>query len=142
MSYFQRLGDMNYMAEEAEMVDFVDEIDGGAAAGVEDVEANEYDLVFFSTYFLVVLVYLFLWMSILFQVEFTKLINLEFLVKNEQLTKATDTSSGHARNGQDIQGIPWERLNITREKYRLTRLEQYKNYENIPLSGKAVDKVL
>jgi hypothetical protein len=142
MSYFQRLGDMNYMAEEAEMVDFVDEIDGGAAAGVEDVEANEYDLVFFSTYFLVVLVYIFLWMSILFQVEFTKLINLEFLVKNEQLTKATDTSSGQARNGQDIQGIPWERLNITREKYRLTRLEQYKNYENIPLSGKAVDKVL
>jgi hypothetical protein len=139
MSYFQRLGDMNYMAEEAEMVD---EIDGGAAAGVEDVEANEYDLVFFSTYFLVVLVYIFLWMSILFQVEFTKLINLEFLVKNEQLTKATDTSSGQARNGQDIQGIPWERLNITREKYRLTRLEQYKNYENIPLSGEAVDKVL
>jgi len=124
------------------MVDFVDEIDGGAAAGVEDVEANEYDLVFFSTYFLVVLVYIFFWMSILFQVEFTKLINLEFLVKNEQLTKATDTSSGQARNGQDIQGIPWERLNITREKYRLTRLEQYKNYENIPLSGEAVDKVL
>jgi len=84
----------------------------------------------------------FLWMSILFQVEFTKLINLEFLVKNEQLTKATDTSSGQARNGQDIQGIPWERLNITREKYRLTRLEQYKNYETIPLSGEAVNKVL
>ncbi|CAK7348903.1 unnamed protein product [Dovyalis caffra] len=56
------------------------------------------------------------------------------------LTKATDTSSGQARNGQDIQGIPWERLNITREKYRLTRLEQYKNYENIPSSGEAVDK--
>ncbi|XP_052302815.1 uncharacterized WD repeat-containing protein C2A9.03 isoform X2 [Populus trichocarpa] len=117
MSYYQRLGDMNYMAEEAEMVDFVDEMDGGAAGGVEDVEANEYNLV-----------------------EFTKLINLEFLVKNEQLTKATDTSSGQARNGQDIQGIPWERLNITREKYRLTRLEQYKNYETIPLSGEAVNK--
>ncbi|XP_061960595.1 uncharacterized protein LOC133681542 [Populus nigra] len=102
MSYFQRLGDMNYMVEEAEMVDFVNEMDGGATAGVEDVEANEYDL----------------------------------------LTKATDTSSGQARNGQDIQGIPWERLNITREKYRLTRLEQYKNYENIPLSGEAVDKRL
>ncbi|KAJ6329330.1 hypothetical protein OIU77_010916 [Salix suchowensis] len=100
MSYYQWLGDMNYMAEEAEVVDFVDEMDGGAAGGVEDVEVNEYDL----------------------------------------LTKATDTSSGQARNGQDIQGIPWERLNITREKYRLTRLEQYKNYENIPLSGEAVDK--
>ena len=59
MSYYQRLEEMNYMAEEAEMVDFVDEMDGGAADGVEDVEANEYDLVFFSTYFLVVLVYIF-----------------------------------------------------------------------------------
>ncbi|WCJ27515.1 Transducin/WD40 repeat-like superfamily protein [Euphorbia peplus] len=58
----------------------------------------------------------------------------------EMLTKVTDTSSAQARKGKDIQGIPWERLNITREKYRLTRLEQYKNYENIPLSGLAVDK--
>lgn len=59
----------------------------------------------------------------------------------EQLTKVTDTSSSQARKGKDIQGIPWERLNITRDKYRLTRLEQYRNYENIPLSGEAVDKV-
>ncbi|KAJ7008679.1 hypothetical protein NC653_007366 [Populus alba x Populus x berolinensis] len=105
MSYYQRLEEMNYMAEEAEMVDFVEEMDGGAAAaaaagGVEDVEADEYELI----------------------------------------TKVTDTSSGQARNGQDIQGIPWERLNISRENYRSTRLEQYKNYENIPLSGEAVDK--
>ncbi|KAF9688325.1 hypothetical protein SADUNF_Sadunf02G0185800 [Salix dunnii] len=104
MSYYQRLEEMNYMAEEADMVDFVDEMVGGAAAAaagvVEDVEADEYDLI----------------------------------------TKVTDTSSGQARNGQDIQGIPWERLNISRENYRSTRLEQYKNYENIPLSGEAVDK--
>ena len=53
----------------------------------------------------------------------------------------TDTSSAQARAGKDIQGIPWERLNITRESYRRTRLEQYRNYENIPLSGDAVDKV-
>nr|KAJ0199860.1 hypothetical protein LSAT_V11C600320220 [Lactuca sativa] len=52
----------------------------------------------------------------------------------------TDTSSAQARRGKDIQGIPWERLNITRESYRQTRLEQYRNYENIPLSGDAVDK--
>ncbi|KAK8681251.1 hypothetical protein V6N13_053657 [Hibiscus sabdariffa] len=57
-----------------------------------------------------------------------------------QLTKVTDTSSAQARKGKDIQGIPWERLNITRKKYRLTRLEQYKNYENIPASSDAVDK--
>ena len=58
-----------------------------------------------------------------------------------QLTKVTDTSSAQARSGKDIQGIPWDRLNITRDNYRMTRLEQYKNYENIPSSGDAVDKV-
>ncbi|KAM7256916.1 hypothetical protein ACFE04_012657 [Oxalis oulophora] len=58
----------------------------------------------------------------------------------EMLTKVTDTSSAQARRGKDIQGIPWERLNVTRENYRLTRLEQYKNYENIPESGQLIDK--
>ncbi|KAF9600605.1 hypothetical protein IFM89_011134 [Coptis chinensis] len=52
----------------------------------------------------------------------------------------TDTSATQARRGKDIQGIPWERLNITREKYRQTRIEQYKNYENVPSSGEVVDK--
>ncbi|KAF8402249.1 hypothetical protein HHK36_013201 [Tetracentron sinense] len=56
------------------------------------------------------------------------------------LTKVTDTSSAQARRGKDIQGIPWDRLNIKREKYRQTRLEQYKNYENIPSSGEVIDK--
>lgn len=54
--------------------------------------------------------------------------------------KETDTSAASARQGKDIQGIQWDRLNITREKYRLTRLEQYRNYENVPLSGEAVEK--
>ncbi|KAJ8539757.1 hypothetical protein K7X08_014009 [Anisodus acutangulus] len=58
----------------------------------------------------------------------------------EEVTEGTDTSAAQARKGKDIQGIPWERLNITRKSYRLTRLEQYRNYENIPLSGEAVDK--
>ncbi|KAL3503692.1 hypothetical protein ACH5RR_038141 [Cinchona calisaya] len=51
-----------------------------------------------------------------------------------------DTSAAQARRGKDIQGIPWEMLSLTREKYRQTRLEQYKNYENIPLSGEASEK--
>ncbi|RVW38976.1 hypothetical protein CK203_100077 [Vitis vinifera] len=50
-------------------------------------------------------------------------------------SKTADTCSAQARRGKDIQGIPWERLTITREKYRQTRVEQYKNYENIPRSG-------
>jgi len=60
----------------------------------------------------------------------------------EQLTKVTDTSAAQARKGKDIQGIPWEMLNITRESYRLTRLEQYRNFENILTSGETADKVL
>ncbi|XP_076901806.1 putative WD repeat-containing protein C2A9.03 [Bidens hawaiensis] len=52
-----------------------------------------------------------------------------------------DTSAAEARRGKDIQGIPWERLSTTREKYRQTRLEQYKNYENIPQSGQGSEKV-
>jgi len=57
-----------------------------------------------------------------------------------QRGNVSDTSSVQARKGKDIQGIPWDRLNITREKYRQTRLEQYKNYENIPNSGEASEK--
>ncbi|KAF9610057.1 hypothetical protein IFM89_026258 [Coptis chinensis] len=57
----------------------------------------------------------------------------------ESVTK-TDTSAAQARRGRDIQGIPWERLNITRENYRKTRLEHYKNYENVSSSGELIDK--
>ncbi|XP_022855191.1 uncharacterized WD repeat-containing protein C2A9.03-like [Olea europaea var. sylvestris] len=51
-----------------------------------------------------------------------------------------DTTAAQARRGKDIQGIRWDRLSITREKYRQTRIEQYKNYENIPLSGEGSEK--
>ncbi|GMY30731.1 uncharacterized WD repeat-containing protein C2A9.03-like [Fagus crenata] len=54
--------------------------------------------------------------------------------------KSNDTTATQARSGKDIQGIPWDRLSITREKYRQTRLEQYKNYENIPHSGEGSGK--
>lgn len=55
--------------------------------------------------------------------------------------RVTDTSSAEARKGKDIQGIPWDRLSITRDKYRQTRLEQYKNYENVPNSGEVSAKI-
>ncbi|CAA6659235.1 unnamed protein product [Spirodela intermedia] len=54
--------------------------------------------------------------------------------------RITDTSSAQARKGKDIQGIPWERLSITRDKYRQSRLEQYRNYENVPSSGEKSEK--
>lgn len=53
----------------------------------------------------------------------------------------TDTSALEARNGKDIQGIPWERLNFSRDKYRETRLKQYKNYENLSRSREDLEKV-
>ncbi|WVZ94945.1 hypothetical protein U9M48_040771 [Paspalum notatum var. saurae] len=59
----------------------------------------------------------------------------------EQLHKLSDTSAADARSGKDIQGITWENLEFTRESYRQTRLEEYKNYENIPNSGEAAKKV-
>ena len=59
-----------------------------------------------------------------------------------QNNKVADMSAADARNGKDIQGIPWERLSVTREKYRERRLEQYKNYENIPHSGEFSRKVI
>ncbi|CAL5348744.1 unnamed protein product [Camellia sinensis] len=52
----------------------------------------------------------------------------------------TDTSALEARNGKDIQGIPWDRLNYTRDKYRETRLKQYKNYENLSRSREELGK--
>ncbi|KVH99500.1 hypothetical protein Ccrd_022265 [Cynara cardunculus var. scolymus] len=58
----------------------------------------------------------------------------------EQSKPKTDTSAEEARNGKDIQGIPWERLNFTRDKYRETRLRQYKNYENLLHSRENLEK--
>ncbi|XP_042486212.1 uncharacterized WD repeat-containing protein C2A9.03-like [Macadamia integrifolia] len=100
MSYYRRV-EFDYMGDEGEMADVVDEMDE-EYYGRDDGEAelDDYDM----------------------------------------LTKAIDISSAQARKGTDIQGIPWNRLNITREKYRQTRLEQYKNYENIPSSGEVIDK--
>lgn len=63
--------------------------------------------------------------------------DLDFL----QTKSKTDTSALEAKMGKDIQGIPWERLNFTRDKYRETRLKQYKNYENLSRSGEELEKV-
>ena len=46
-----------------------------------------------------------------------------------------------ARNGKDIQGIPWERLNFNRDNYRETRLSQYRNYESLSLPRGELEKV-
>lgn len=56
------------------------------------------------------------------------------------LRKYSDTTALQARHGKDIQGIPWERLHFTRESYRETRLQQYKNYENLNRPHDELDK--
>lgn len=58
-----------------------------------------------------------------------------------QSNPVTDTSALEARHGKDIQGIPWERFNFTRENYRETRLKQYKNYESLSRSREELKKV-
>jgi hypothetical protein len=52
-----------------------------------------------------------------------------------------DTTAAQHRRGKDIQGIPWERMHFTREKYRETRLQQYKNYENLDVAHEELQKV-
>lgn len=54
----------------------------------------------------------------------------------------TDTSAMEARNGKDIQGIPWERLQFTRDTYRQTRLAQYRNYQTLSLPPGDLEKVV
>ncbi|CAI7769820.1 unnamed protein product [Closterium sp. NIES-53] len=59
---------------------------------------------------------------------------------NDLLEGPEDVSARQVRRGRDIQGIPWERLHLSREKYRAMRLQQYKNYKNLDVSLDAVDK--
>ncbi|PIN24745.1 hypothetical protein CDL12_02537 [Handroanthus impetiginosus] len=58
-----------------------------------------------------------------------------------ELSKSgTETSALEARNGKDIQGIPWERFNFTRDTYRESRLKQYRNYESLSCSREDLEK--
>eukprot|EP00245_Coleochaete_scutata_P000350 TRINITY_DN1043_c0_g1_i1.p1 TRINITY_DN1043_c0_g1~~TRINITY_DN1043_c0_g1_i1.p1 ORF type:complete len:481 (+),score=80.33 TRINITY_DN1043_c0_g1_i1:88-1443(+) len=58
----------------------------------------------------------------------------------EMAASGTDTNSAQAQRGKDIQGIPWARFQFTRENYRKTRLEQYKNYENLNQPHELIEK--
>eukprot|EP00898_Chlorokybus_atmophyticus_P008656 jgi/Chlat1/8792/Chrsp90S09252 len=51
-----------------------------------------------------------------------------------------DTNAAQALKGKDIQGIPWNQLQWSRERYRHTRLQQYKNYENLNFPHTQLDK--
>lgn len=45
-----------------------------------------------------------------------------------------DISASDYKEGEDMQGIPWERLNYTRDQYRRMRLKEYKSYQNLTRS--------
>ncbi|KAI4993847.1 hypothetical protein ZWY2020_008160 [Hordeum vulgare] len=57
-------------------------------------------------------------------------------------TEVNDTSAREYRQGKDMQGIPWERLNYSRDQYRQTRLKQYKNYQSLARPRDAQGKEL
>lgn len=52
----------------------------------------------------------------------------------------SDTTAADAARGKDLQGIPWHRLHFSRQKYRETRLLQYKNYENLNVPHDLVEQ--
>ncbi|CAK0787530.1 hypothetical protein CVIRNUC_010750 [Coccomyxa viridis] len=41
------------------------------------------------------------------------------------------TTARDVERGQDPQNIPWDRLEVSRSKYRETRIQQYQNYVNL-----------
>ncbi|CAL4939699.1 unnamed protein product [Urochloa decumbens] len=51
-----------------------------------------------------------------------------------------DTSALDYREGKDMQGIPWERLNYSRDQYREMRLKEYKNYQNLTRSRSGLER--
>lgn len=61
-----------------------------------------------------------------------------------QDSKAADITATQPRGGRgtDIQDIAWNGLDFTREQYRQQRMEQYKNYEEVPFSGDCSTRVI
>lgn len=52
-----------------------------------------------------------------------------------------DTTSRQFQNGRDIQGIPWARLQYTRDRYRQKRVAEYKNYANLDFDPATLDRL-
>lgn len=50
-----------------------------------------------------------------------------------------DTTAAQAKAGRDIQGIPWDRLQFTRDQYRAKRVQEYKNYANLEFAPADLD---
>uniref|UniRef100_A0A0D3AE06 Uncharacterized protein n=1 Tax=Brassica oleracea var. oleracea TaxID=109376 RepID=A0A0D3AE06_BRAOL len=63
------------------------------------------------------------------------------LAASEEFDYSVCSMGTSDRKGKGIQGIPWVMLSISREKYRQTRLQQYKNYENFTNSGESSEMV-
>ncbi|KAJ1296795.1 hypothetical protein BS78_01G329900 [Paspalum vaginatum] len=57
-----------------------------------------------------------------------------------QHNQMDDTSATEYRQGKDMQGIPWERLNYSRDQYRQMRLREYKNYRNLTRSRDGLEQ--
>ncbi|RHZ79609.1 hypothetical protein Glove_143g62 [Diversispora epigaea] len=51
-----------------------------------------------------------------------------------------EVTSKDAENGMDVQGITWDTLNVSRQRYRELRLMDYKNYENVQKSHDEIKK--
>ena len=66
-------------------------------------------------------------------------LSIVLLWQHEQMD---DTSASDYKKGKDIQGIPWERLNYSRDQYRKMRLKEYKNYQNLTRSRSGLEQVI
>lgn len=60
----------------------------------------------------------------------------------QQHEQMDNTSALDYKEGKDMQGIPWERLNYTRDQYRQMRLKEYKSYQNLTRSRSGLEQVI
>ncbi|XP_066330904.1 uncharacterized WD repeat-containing protein C2A9.03-like isoform X1 [Miscanthus floridulus] len=65
--------------------------------------------------------------------------------EDDELDQSTSKATEHitamdVKKGKDIQGIPWDMMATTRDKYRQSRLQRYANFENVPNSGRISEK--
>jgi hypothetical protein len=64
----------------------------------------------------------------------------EDLIDQSLTMKKSDVSRMKESESLDLQGIPWAELPTSREQMRISRLNSYKNYENLPSNRELLQK--
>jgi hypothetical protein len=83
----------------------------------------------------------FIWGSLPLLVAFFPLFlrNVSFVLQENMLP---DVSAADVAAGKDMQGIPWEKMLFSRDKYREMKMKNYRNYQNLSYAREDALQVL